>query len=119
MTHHHTKAHPDVLARLHEGSIEGALTIAQDLQLDFFELQVTYRAIFASVRELHMRSVERKKLSTTAFTQLLNIGSLELAGEALMLMHDGTLKDQFSTVLREKLAGEMVSQTCCISEGLP
>lgn len=116
MTHQHSKAHPDVLAQLHRGSIEGALTAVGSLRLDFFELQVAYHEIFEAIRSLPARWANRDSLSSTAFNHLLSIGSLELASEALALMSESTLQAQFSIALQQKLASKMVSQTCCVSE---
>ena len=116
MTHQHSKAHPDVLAQLQRGSIEGALTVVQNLRLDYFELQLAYRAIFEAIRGLSSRLTNRDSLSGVAFRHLLSIGSLELASEALALMSESPLQAQFSMKLQGKLTAEMASQTCCVSE---
>jgi hypothetical protein len=117
MTHQHTKAHPDVLAQLHKGSIEGALTAVRSLRLDFSELQLAYREIFYAIRLLPVRSGRLDSLAGTAFSHLLNVGSLELAGEALSLMSTSDLQAQLSIALQQQLASQIVSQTCCLSEG--
>ena len=117
MTHQHTKAHPDVLAQLHKGSIEGALNAVRSLRLDFCELPLAYREIFRAIRALPERSGRRDGFAGTAFNHLLNIGSLELASEALLLMTVSDLQAQLSIALQQKLASQIVFQTCGFSEG--
>ena len=112
MNHQPTKAHPDVLAQLNQGSIEGALMVAGSVALVFSELPATYRAIFQVIRTVPERSLRRNALARIAFDNLLEFGAFELAGEALLLMSTGTSQSNLTVALEQRLASWIALQVC-------
>lgn len=112
MNNQPTKAHPDVLAQLDQDSIEGALAVASSVALVFSELPATYQAIFQAIRAVPERSPRRDTLGRTAFANLLAVSAFDLAGEALLLMSDGTLRSNLTIGLKQKIASQITRQVC-------
>lgn len=112
MNHQPTKAHPDVLAQLEQGSIEGALTVASSVALVFSELPPTYRAIFQAIRAVPERSSRRDALARIAFDSLLKVGAFDLAGEALLLMSTGTSQSNLTVALGQRITLWIAGQVC-------
>lgn len=112
MNHQPTKAHPDVLAQLDQGSIEGALMAAGSVALVFSELPATYRAIFQAIRTVPERALRRNALARIAFDNLLEFGAFDLAGEALLLMSSGSSQSNLTVALEQRIALLITKQVC-------